>query len=110
MGRVEECRDEFEGLMSSWGAGDEGIRDCYNKAVFEVRKKERVDYYELLGVGKVCSEMEIKKQYKVRALELHPDKQEGKGEEAKKICEEKFKLMGEGLEILCDQVSERSEL
>ena len=45
--------------------------------------------------------MEIKKAYKKRALELHPDKQ--LNEEEKKKCEEQFKLMGEGLEILCDQ-------
>ena len=87
--------------MKSWGAGDESIRDSYNKAVFECRKEARVDYYQLLGVGRVSSEMEIKKQYKKRALELHPDKQST--QEEKEICEEKFKLMGEGLEILCDQ-------
>jgi len=99
--RYEEARDELEELMGTWGGGDEAIRSSYNKAVFECRKSNRVDYYELLGVGKVASEMEIKKQYKKRALELHPDKQDT--EEDKKACEEKFKLLGECLEILCDQ-------
>lgn len=55
-----------------------------------------------------CSEMEIKKQYKVKALELHPDKWRiGEGEKEctlaeAKGAEEKFKLLGEGLEILTD--------
>lgn len=53
---------------------------------------------------KVASEMEIKKQYKVKALELHPDRFSGDkfSDAQRKEAEERFKLVGEGLEILCD--------
>eukprot|EP00957_Ditylum_brightwellii_P121124 9237899-Ditylum_brightwellii.AAC.1 len=48
--------------------------------------------------------MEIKKQYKVKAMEFHPDRFSGAKytDSQRKEAEEKFKLMGEGLEILCD--------
>jgi curved DNA-binding protein CbpA len=49
--------------------------------------------------------MEIKKRFKIKALEYHPDKNmaaEDLTPEQKKELEEKFKMLGEGLEILCD--------
>ena len=75
-----------------------------------MKKLERTNYYELFALPTVCSEMEIKKQYKVKALELHPDKwrigeDRENGEctlEEAKFSEEQFKLLGEGLEILTD--------
>jgi len=104
LGRHEEARDEMSDLLNKWGSGSESIRDAYNKADFEVRKKNRPDFYELLGVPSIASEMEIKKQYKVKAMEFHPDRFSGAKytDSQRKEAEEKFKLMGEGLEILCD--------
>ena len=101
--REEEALDVLSPLMSSWGAALPALREAYDKAEFEVRRKKRVDYYEVFGLGQMASEMEIKKQYKVRALEVHPDKQHGKSLEEKKRAEETFKMLGEGLEVLCDQ-------
>jgi tetratricopeptide (TPR) repeat protein len=108
LGRSHDALSEIEPLMQQWGSSDSRIRAAYEKAVFEVKKLERTDYYKLFGLPTVCSEMEIKKQYKVKALELHPDKWrigEGMGEctlEEAKWAEEQFKLLGEGLEILTD--------
>ncbi len=104
LGRHEEALGELEPLMEKWGAGDEAIRSAYERAQFEVRKAKRVDYYDIFDLPSVCSEMEIKKKYKVKALELHPDKNmsEDLTPEHRKLTEEKFKLLGEGLEILCD--------
>ena len=50
--------------------------------------------------------MEIKKQYKVKALELHPDKMtkiSERTESEQKEATALFQLLGEGLEILTDQ-------
>ena len=99
---IPEAMEDLRPVMESWGAGVDRVREVWEQVEHEVRKKRRVDYYKLFDLPTVCSEMEIKKQYKVKALELHPDKWMEAGEEERKEAEEKFKLLGEGLEILTD--------
>lgn len=53
------------------------------------------DYYDVLGVGKTASADEIKKAFRRKAVELHPDKEGGD--------EEKFKELNEAYEVLKDQ-------
>ena len=55
------------------------------------------DYYELLGVGRDASAEEIKKAYRKKAVEFHPDKHKGD-----KAMEEKFKEVSEAYEVLKD--------
>lgn len=52
------------------------------------------DYYEVLGIGKDASADEIKKAFRRKAIELHPDKQGGD--------EIKFKEVNEAYEVLKD--------
>lgn len=74
LGRHEEAREELEDLMRKWGANNDRIRRAFDKADFEVRKMQRPNFYALFGVPSIASQMEIKKQYKAKALELHPDR------------------------------------
>ncbi|MGH7237302.1 MAG: DnaJ domain-containing protein, partial [Candidatus Saccharimonadales bacterium] len=52
------------------------------------------DYYETLGVGKNASADEVKKAFRRKAIELHPDKRGGD--------EAKFKEVNEAYDVLKD--------
>lgn len=54
------------------------------------------EYYELLGVGRDASEVEVKKAYRRLAMELHPDRN------ASPDAEAKFKELTEAYEVLKD--------
>ncbi|MFC1659526.1 molecular chaperone DnaJ [Pseudomonadota bacterium] len=56
------------------------------------------DYYEILGVNKNSSADEIKKAYRKKAMQYHPDKNPGD-----KVAEEKFKEAAEAYDILKDE-------
>src|SRR5215510_11734139 len=55
------------------------------------------DYYEVLGLTKGASDVEIKKAYRKLALKYHPDKNPGD-----KAAEESFKELGEAYEVLSE--------
>jgi len=59
---------------------------------------EKRDYYEILGIPKTATAEEIKKAYRKKAIQYHPDKNPGD-----KVAEEKFKEAAEAYEVLSDE-------
>lgn len=55
------------------------------------------DYYDILGISKNASTAEIKKAYRKKAIEFHPDKNPGDVK-----AEEMFKKAAEAYEVLSD--------
>lgn len=56
------------------------------------------DYYEILGVERNATQDEVKKAYRKKALQYHPDRNPGKPE-----AEKKFKEISEAYEVLGDE-------
>lgn len=54
------------------------------------------DYYEILGISKNANESEIKKAFRKKAMEFHPDRNKSPD------AEEKFKEVNEAYEVLSD--------
>src|SRR4029077_4718708 len=55
------------------------------------------DYYEVLGVSRTVTEVELKSAYRKLALQLHPDRNPNNPE-----AEEKFKEVSEAYAVLAD--------
>ncbi|MBP5498938.1 MAG: molecular chaperone DnaJ [Muribaculaceae bacterium] len=59
-------------------------------------------YYDILGVSENASADDLKKAYRKKAIQYHPDRQQGKSDEEKKAAEEKFKEAAEAYDVLSD--------
>lgn len=90
-----------DGANARFGAADSLDHLTKNKDDNKVRARllSLMDYYDVLGVGPDASEAEIKRSYKKKALELHPDRvgRDQTPEEA-----ELFKTITKAHEVLTD--------
>jgi len=98
--RHDDAVRELEGLFA-WHRV-QVVYDKLQEAKFLQRKQKRANYYELLGVPSIASQLEIKKAYRERAAEWHPDKKGHLDATQRKNAEEMFKRIGEAYEVLTD--------
>src|SRR5271155_3686077 len=75
-----------------------GQRQSSEPDAADVAGTTKQDYYELLGVERQATEEEIKKAYRRKALELHPDRNYGNVESATKL----FAEIQSAYEVLSD--------
>ena len=80
--------------------GDQGVQQMLQRAEAALKQSKQKDYYKILGVPRNASLKDIKRAYREKALEWHPDKH--KGEEEKTKAEKQFQLIAEAYEILSD--------
>ncbi len=66
-------------------------RQFLSQAKNELKKSLKKDYYKILGIDQSANEEDIKKAYKKRALEHHPDRHVGASDQEKSDHEQKFK-------------------
>jgi len=99
--------EQFEEAVRDYETAFKADKSRENKkmlhdAKLALKKSKRKDYYKILGVDKNASEEDIKKAYKKRALEHHPDRHSHATEAEKKEQEVKFKEVGEAYGVLLD--------
>mmetsp|Transcript_6797 Transcript_6797/g.17388 ORF Transcript_6797/g.17388 Transcript_6797/m.17388 type:complete len:587 (-) Transcript_6797:22-1782(-) len=106
-GRSEEALREMTDLQRMF-EHDTLVKHWKDKAQFEIRRAKRPDYYAVLGCSTVATEGEVKTAYKARAMEWHPDRHSG-GDTgvSREDAEQRFKLVGEALEVLGDSHKRR---
>ncbi|EEB09188.1 DNAJ/TPR domain-containing protein DNAJC7 family protein [Schizosaccharomyces japonicus yFS275] len=76
---------------------DASLRNELRRLDLELKKSKRKDHYKVLGVSKSASDSEIKKAFRKKALQFHPDKNPDNKE-----AEARFKEVNEAYSILSD--------
>lgn len=110
--RYSDIHQELEAVIDTLGANCDFLRKAFEEAKNDGKAErrpprpatQRTDYYAVFGVKVDATEEEIRKQYKLKAKECHPDRfmSSRYSDKERKAGEERFKMLGEGLELLCD--------
>eukprot|EP00798_Chlamydomonas_sp_ICE-L_P003547 gene3547-13617_t len=91
---VNKARDYFQQDQNN-----HEMRQLLHDAEKQLKMSLRKDYYKILGISKTASDREIKKAYRILAVQYHPDKGT---EEDRKASEDKFREVAEAAEVLSD--------
>ncbi len=102
MGDYQQTMDiceEVRGVIAVFNieqANKEQVRE-----EIEARRK-RTNYYEVLDIPSNATQKEIKKAFRIKIQEFHPDKYSGTNEEIREMLNEKMKSINEAYSVLKD--------
>mmetsp|Transcript_10796 Transcript_10796/g.19697 ORF Transcript_10796/g.19697 Transcript_10796/m.19697 type:complete len:497 (+) Transcript_10796:280-1770(+) len=94
----EEAVKEFERAAQKEPRNGR-VREGLENAKKRLQMSKRKDYYKILDVKRNANEKQIKKAFRKKALQYHPDKVKPEEQEE---AEKKFREIGEAYEILSD--------
>lgn len=106
LGEIQLDNEEFEEAVNTLrraaedSDGDQVTHESLHRAEVALKQSKQKDYYKILGVPRNANVKTIKKAYREKALEFHPDKHQG--EEEKERAEKQFTLVAEANEVLSD--------
>jgi len=106
LGEIQLENEEFEEAVNTlrqaveMSGGDQATHQALHKAEVALKQSKQKDYYKILGVSRNADTKTIKKAYREKALEWHPDKHTGTEEKEK--AEKQFTLVAEANEVLSD--------
>lgn len=102
MKHYEEAVTDYEKaytlFKSTW------IEKLMLDAKLALKNSKQKNYYNILGIEKHASDLEIKNAYHKRALMHHPDRHVNASEEVKREHEEIFKEVCEAYTILSNHI------
>ena len=101
MEKFQEAIAEYS-KVKEFAPQTQGLKEKLRNAQLELKKSKRKNYYKILAIEKTADETEIKKAYRKKAIEWHPDKHNTKSQEEVKQAEAMFKDIGEAYAILSD--------
>ncbi len=95
-------QSDFENFFKQGGSNGTYGGRSYNNGSFGGSSyfEDKSKYYNVLGVGKEASQEEIKKAFRNKAREYHPDKFANATDGEKNLAEKRFKEINEAYEKL----------
>ncbi|KDO29048.1 hypothetical protein SPRG_06103 [Saprolegnia parasitica CBS 223.65] len=79
------------------------FQEGLQRAETALKQSKSKNYYKILDVARDASSQAIKKAYRKKALEWHPDKHADRGDEASEEANKKFQEVAEAYEILSNE-------
>lgn len=95
----EEALRAWQQAMDAQG-NNPRIQDGYRRAEVALKQSKTKNYYKILGVPRDANGGQIKKAYRKKAKELHPDMHADKTEDEQKAMEVQFQEVAEAYEVL----------
>jgi DnaJ homolog subfamily C member 7 len=112
LGRRAECKvmlSDFNAAIADYKTLSELYPEKreYRQKIANTQKQAKMaarkNYYAILEVGRDASDAELKKAYKKKSLQWHPDKNMSGSEAEKAAAELKFKDVNEAYSVLSDE-------